>query len=302
MADLTIGTRGSRLALRQAGWVAERLAELGNRVALRVIKTTGDRIGAVPLAALGQSQGVKGVFTKEIEEALIAGEIDLAVHSLKDLPTELDERLALGCVPTRADPRDVLLGKKLGDLRPGDSVGTGSPRRAAQLRHLRPEVVPSEIRGNVDTRIRKLKAGNYDAIVLAAAGLERLGLLDEVAEHLDAGAMVPAIGQGALGIEIRAGDDAARGALAPLHDNPAAREVAAERSLLRALGGGCDIPLGAHATWRDGQLRLLATAAGPGGEMVRAEGAADEGQAPELGARVAAKLRLLGASFAASRA
>lgn len=298
MADLTIGTRGSKLALRQAGWVAERLEQLGNRVAVRVIKTTGDRIGAVPLPALGQSQGVKGVFTKEIEEALIAGEIDLAVHSLKDLPTELDERLDLGCVPRRADPRDVLLGRKLDDLRAGDRVGTGAPRRAAQLRHLRPDVVPSEIRGNVDTRIGKLRAGNYDAIVLAAAGLERLGLLAEVTEHLDARAMVPAVGQGALGIEIRAGDDAARAALAPLHDNRAAREVEAERSLLRALGGGCDIPLGAHATWRDGQLRLLATAAGPRGAMVRAEGAASAAEAPELGARVANELRLLGTGFA----
>lgn len=302
MADLTIGTRGSRLALRQAGWVAERLEELGNRVAVRAIKTTGDRVGAVPLAALGRGQGVKGVFTKEIEEALIAGEIDLAVHSLKDLPTEIDERLALGCVPRRADPRDVLLGSTLDDLRPGDRVGTGSPRRAAQLRHLRPDVIPSEIRGNVDTRIRKLKAGAYDAIVLAAAGLQRLGLLAEVAEHFDARKMVPAIGQGALGIEIRAGDDAARAALAPLHDVRAAMEVEAERSLLRALGGGCDVPLGAHATSRDGRLRLLATAADPGGAMVRAEDAASAEDGAELGARVAAALRVLGADFAGSPA
>ena len=302
MADLTIGTRGSQLALRQAGWVAGRLEELGNRVAVRVIKTTGDRIGAVPLAAFGQSQGVKGVFTKEIEEALLEGEIDLAVHSLKDLPTEIDERLALGCVPRRADPRDALLGKKLVELRPGDRVGTGSPRRAAQLRHLRSDIVPSEIRGNVDTRIRKLKEGDYDAIVLAAAGLQRLGLLAEVVEHFDARKMVPAIGQGALGIEIRAVDEAARAALAPLHDVRAATEVEAERSLLRALGGGCDIPLGAHATSRDGRLRLLATAADTSGAMVRAEGTASAGDAPELGAKVAAELRLLGADFAGSPA
>ena len=301
MADLTLGTRGSKLALRQAGWVADRLEELGNRVAIRVIRTTGDRIGAAALAALGRSQGVKGVFTKEIEEALIAGEIDLAVHSLKDLPTELDERLVLGCIPSRADPRDVLLGGRLGDLRPGDRVGTGAPRRAAQLRHLRPDIVPAEIRGNVDTRIRKLKAGDYAAIVLAAAGLQRLGLLAEVAEHFDARAMVPAIGQGALGIEIRVRDDETSAALAPLHDVQAAREVEAERSLLRALGGGCDIPLGALATSRDGRLCLLATATDPGGAMVRAEGAASAEEASELGVRVAAELRQLGADVAGNR-
>ena len=301
MRDLTIGTRGSKLALRQAGWVAGRLEELGNRVTIRVIKTTGDRIGAVPLAALGQRQGIKGVFTKEIEEALIACEIDLAVHSLKDLPTDLDTRLALGCVPLRADPRDALLGKKLGDLRPGDLVGTGSPRRAAQLRALRPDVTVADIRGNVDTRIRKLRAGDYDAIVLAAAGLERLGLQAEVAEYLEADTMVPAIGQGALGLEIRAGDALALKALAPLHDIRVATEVEAERSLLRSLGGGCDIPLGAHASSRNGRLRLLATAAGSEGGMVRTEDEASTEEAPELGVRVAASLRRLGADFGRTR-
>lgn len=298
MADLTIGTRGSRLALQQARWVGARLEGLGHRVTIRVIRTTGDRAASVPLAALGQSKGIKGVFTKEIEDALIAGGIDLAVHSLKDLPTELDARLALGCVPQRADPRDALLGLARAELRPGDRVGTGSPRRAAQLLRLRPGVIPAEIRGNVDTRIRKLRAGDYDAIVLAAAGLERLGLLAEVAEALEPDDMVPAIGQGALGIEIRAGDEAVRKALAPLHDSRAAAEVSAERSLLRALGGGCDIPLGAHATLRDGELRLIAAAAAPGGSIVRAEGRARPGEAGGLGARVAEDLRRLGADFA----
>ena len=169
MARLKIGTRGSKLARSQAGWVAGRLRASGHEVEIRIIRTTGDRVGAVPLAALGQQQGIKGVFTKEIEEALLAGEIDLAVHSLKDLPTELDERLSLGCIPARADPRDALVGSRLDELRPGDRVGTGSLRRAAQLGLLRPDVAAAEIRGNVDTRLGKLRAGEFDAILLAAA-------------------------------------------------------------------------------------------------------------------------------------
>ena len=298
MPALTIGTRGSQLALRQARWVGAGLERLGCRIAIRVIRTAGDRAASVPLSALGQLQGIKGVFTKEIEEALIAGEIDMAVHSLKDLPTELDERLALGCVPRRADPRDALLGRRLDELRPGDRVGTGSPRRAAQLLRLRPDVVPAEIRGNVDTRIRKLKAGDYDAIILAAAGLERLGLLGEAAEVLDPEAMVPAIGQGALGIEIRAGDDAVRAALAPLHDPCAAAQVEAERSLLRALGGGCDIPLGAHAISRGGHLRLIAAAEVAVGSMLRVEDSGGADEAERLGARVAEDLRSRGVWYA----
>ena len=302
MPALTIGTRGSQLALRQARWVGAGLERLGCRSAIRVIRTAGDRAASVPLSALGQLQGIKGVFTKEIEEALIAGEIDMAVHSLKDLPTELDERLALGCVPRRADPRDALLGRRLDELRPGDRVGTGSPRRAAQLLRLRPDVVPAEIRGNVDTRIRKLKAGDYDAIILAAAGLERLGLLDEAAEVLDPEAMVPAIGQGALGIEIRACDDAVRAALAPLHDPCAAAQVEAERSLLRALGGGCDIPLGAHAISRGGHLRLIAAAEVAVGSMLRVEGSGGADEAERLGARVAEELRSRGVRYASGPA
>lgn len=294
MANLTIGTRGSRLALKQASWVAERLGRVGHAATLRVIRTTGDRVGAIPLAALGERQGIKGVFTKEIEDALIAGEIDLAVHSLKDLPTQLDRRLALGCVPQRADPRDALLGRSLAELRAGDRVGTGSPRRAAQLACLKPGLHVLEIRGNVDTRIRKLKEGKYDAIVLAAAGLDRLGLRAEIAECLEVDAMVPAIGQGALGIEVRSGDDAVLEALAPLHHAVTAAQVTAERSLLRAMGGGCGVPLGAHAASSGDRLCLIAAAAGPGGGMLRAQGAAGATQARKLGIRVAAKLRRLG--------
>ena len=164
MRDLTIGTRGSKLALQQARWVASRLRRSGSPASIRVIRTTGDRVGTVPLASVGTRAGIKGIFTKEIEDALLAGEIDLAVHSLKDLPTELDERLGLGCVPRRVDPRDALLGRTVDELASGGRVGTGSPRRAAQIRALLPAVTVAEIRGNVDTRIGKLRAGQYDAI------------------------------------------------------------------------------------------------------------------------------------------
>lgn len=294
MDGLTIGTRGSQLALCQARWVAAELAARGTAASIRVIKTTGDQSTAVPLAALGAQRGVKGVFTKEIEDALIVGEIDLAVHSLKDLPTEIDGRLALGCVPVRADPRDALLGRRLEALRPGDRVGTGSLRRAEQLRDLVPGIAISDVRGNVDTRIRKLRSGQYDAIVLAAAGLERLGWLDQAAELLSPAQMVPAIGQGALGIESRVGDRRVSEALAAIHHPTTASEVEAERSLLRALGGGCDVPLGGHATCHEGTITLRAAAALSGGGLARLEHSALSGEASSLGIAVAEKLRDLG--------
>ena len=298
MGGLTIGTRGSQLALCQARWVADQLAARGTSARIRVIKTTGDQVTTVALAALGAQSGVKGVFTKEIEEALIAGEIDVAVHSLKDLPTEIDDRLALGCVPARADPRDALLGRRLEELRPGARVGTGSQRRAEQLRELVRGVEIVDVRGNVDTRIRKLRDGQYDAIVLAAAGLERLGWLDEAAELLTPLQMVPAIGQGALGIETRAGDRRVMDALAGIHHPATASEVEAERSLLRALGGGCDIPLGGHATCQAGRITLHAAAAVNGGGLAKVERTARTAEASALGIAVAERLRELGVSCA----
>ena len=294
MGGLTIGTRGSQLALCQARWVAAQLAARGSDASIRVIKTTGDQETAVSLATLGAQRGVKGVFTKEIEEALIASEIDVAVHSLKDLPTEIDERLALGCVPVRADPRDALLGRRLEELRPGNRVGTGSQRRAEQLRDLVPGIEIVDVRGNVDTRIRKLRGGQYDAIVLAAAGLERLGWLDEAAELLAPVKMVPAIGQGALGIETRAGDGRVLDALAAIHHPATAFEVEAERSLLRALGGGCDVPLGGHATCHEGGITLRAAAALNGGGLAKLERSARTAEASALGITVAERLRDLG--------
>ena len=290
MQAVRIGTRGSRLALRQAQWVAEQLREAGHRASVQIIRTTGDRAGSVPLSALGAREGIKGVFTKEIEDALLAGDIDVAVHSLKDLPTALDPRLELGCVPRRADPRDALVGRTVAELESGGRVGTGSRRRAAQIRALVPNVTVAQIRGNVDTRIRKLHAGDYDAIVLAAAGLERLGLQAEVAEYLGTDRMVPAVGQGALGIEIRSGDDRVSEAIAPLHDRDTAAEVLAERTVLRELGGGCDMPLGANGSVAGSWLTLIAAAQANGGSMVSAHDAAPVADAAALGLEVALRL------------
>src|SRR5215831_585294 len=196
---LVIASRGSQLALWQARWVEAQLTARGHTCRIDVIKTTGDKITDVPLAKVG----TKGLFTKEIEEALLDGRADLAVHSLKDLPTELPDGLVLAAIPEREDPRDAVLGKKLADLKPGAKVGTSSLRRAAQLRKLRPDLVIESVRGNLDTRIRKLDEGQYDAILLAAAGMKRLGWGDRIAEILTPDVMCSAVGQGSLAIETR---------------------------------------------------------------------------------------------------
>jgi hydroxymethylbilane synthase len=296
MKSLTIGTRGSQLALWQARWVEEQLQSRGIATRVEIIKTTGDKITDVALAKVGASAGLKGVFTKEIEEALLAGHIDLAVHSLKDLPADLDERLALGAIPERADARDALVGKKLAELPPGANVGTSSLRRAAQLRHLRPDLRVENIRGNIDTRLRKLDEGLYDAILLAAAGLRRMGWQDRIAETLDPEVMAPAVGQGALGIEIRAGDDATRQLLDPLNHHETAATTTAERALLRALGGGCQVPLGGHAHLDSGALRLAAVVVSPDGStLVRTTVEGPLQDPVSVGQRAAAQLRSQGA-------
>jgi hydroxymethylbilane synthase len=296
MKSLTIGTRGSQLALWQAHWVERQLEARGVGTRIEIIKTTGDKITDVALANVGASAGLKGVFTKEIEEALLGGQIDLAVHSLKDLPADLDERLALGAVPERADPRDALVGRTLAELPPGAKVGTSSLRRAAQLRHLRPDLLVENIRGNIDTRLRKLQDGLYDAILLASAGLHRMGWQQRIAETLDPQVMAPAIGQGALGIEIRAGDHATSEILQPLNHRETATTTSSERALLRALGGGCQLPLGGYARLDDGRLHLNAVVVSPDGTTLvraRVEGSPDD---PEgLGLRAAKELRAQGA-------
>src|ERR1017187_5656239 len=238
---LVIASRGSQLALWQARWVAAQLTAAGRECRIEIVKTTGDKITDVPLAKVG----TKGLFTKEIEEALLDGRADLAVHSLKDLPTELPQGLVLAAVPEREDPRDAVVGKPLADLPPGAKVGTSSLRRAAQLRKLRPDLRIESVRGNLDTRLRKLDEGQYDAILLAAAGLKRLGWEYRIAEILPPDIVCPAVGQGALAIET-----GQSGLLTcqQLHHAPTQSAVTAERSLLAALGGGCQVPIGAYAT------------------------------------------------------
>src|ERR1035441_7613281 len=237
---LVIASRGSQLALWQARWVAAQLSAAGHHCRIETFKTTGDKITDVPLAKVG----TKGLFTKEIEEALLDGRADLAVHSLKDLPTELPEGLVLAAVPEREDPRDAVVGKTLAELPLGARVGTSSLRRAAQLRQLRPDLQVESVRGNLDTRLRKLDEGQYDAILLAAAGLKRLGWGDRIAEILPPEQMCPAVGQGALAIETRAGFDG----VALLDHADTHTAVMAERAVLGALGGGCQVPIGAYAT------------------------------------------------------
>jgi hydroxymethylbilane synthase len=275
---ITIGSRGSQLALWQARWVESQLTALGATCCIEIIRTTGDKVTDVPLAKVGG----KGLFTKEIEDALLAGSVDLAVHSLKDMPTELPEGLALQAVPEREDVRDALVGRKLTGLPAGARVGTSSLRRSAQLRYLRPDLVIENIRGNLDTRLRKLDEGQFDAIVLAAAGLRRLGWADRIAELLPEDVCCPAVGQGALAIETRDDEGVAALMCRKLNHKSTRLAVTAERALLGSLGGGCQVPIGAHATVADGRLRLRAVVAAPDGSNLIAavrEGASDDAAA-----------------------
>ncbi len=270
MARLRIGSRGSQLALWQANHISALLREQGYEVELEIIKTTGDKITDVALAQVG----TKGMFTKEIEEALAEGRVDLAVHSLKDLPTELPPGFELVAITTRVNPRDVFLSVKYDSIQmlpKAARVGTSSLRRQAQLKVARPDLVVDPLRGNVDTRVRKLEQGEYDAIILAAAGLTRLGKTQLVKEVLSEEFMCPAAGQGALGIEIRAGDSEMRKHLAFL-DNAAARATTTcERAVLNKLGGGCQVPIGAFAEMSEGTLRLTAIVAKPDGSSILRE-------------------------------
>lgn len=259
---IIIGSRGSQLALWQAHWIEARLQALGAETRLEIIKTTGDKITDVPLAKVGG----KGLFTKEIEEALLDGRIDVAVHSLKDLPTEVPAGLTITAIPEREDARDAVLGKKIADLPQGAKVGTSSLRRSAQLLALRPDLQIESVRGNLDTRIRKLDEGQYESIVLAAAGLNRLGWEARIAEILDPETMVPAVGQGALAVETRDDDGVAQRLVRQLDHAPTRQAVMAERALLAALGGGCQVPIGGHAVEVGGSLRLTSLVIDPQGK------------------------------------
>ena len=294
MSQIRIGTRGSLLARWQAEHVKERLTALGHEVSLVVITTTGDRVLDRRLEAVGG----KGAFLKEIEEALEAREVDLAVHSLKDVPTVLPDGLELCAILERADPRDAFLssGDGLDDLPRGATVGTTSLRRQAQLRAVRPDLSLVDLRGNVDTRIRRLREGRFDAILLAMAGLVRLGRADEATEPLDPRRFIPAPGQGAIALECRADDATVREAVAPLDHPSTARRVSAERSFLTALGGGCNVPLGAHAFEDGAGLELIGLVARvDGSEVLRGESRGTE--AAEVGCTLAEELLSRGAGL-----
>ena len=277
MANLRIGSRGSQLALWQANHVAALLREKGHTVEIEVIKTTGDKITSVALAKVG----TKGMFTKEIEEALHDNRVDLAVHSLKDVPTELEQEFELAAIMKREDPRDAFISVKffsLEELPQGAKVGTSSLRRQCQLKAVRPDLEVFPLRGNVDTRLRKLESGEYDAIILAAAGVLRLGLETHVRSHISADVMCPAVGQGALAIEIRRGDQQTKTLLAFLNDADTQAAINCERALLGSMGGGCQVPIGAYAEKRGDRLFLRAMVGRPdGSEILREQAEGTDG-------------------------
>lgn len=291
--NLRIGSRGSQLALWQANHIAALLRAHGYMVEIEIIKTTGDRLQEVTFAQVGS----KGMFTKEIEEALGERRVDLAIHSLKDLPTDLPSGFALAAIMKREDARDAFISKKYAslDALPHHShIGTSSLRREAQLHALRPDLKVTPLRGNVDTRLRKLEAGEYDAIILAAAGVRRLGMEDAVREILPTAVMCPAAGQGALAVEIRNGDKAVAQHVEFLNDAAARATTECERALLRKLGGGCQVPIGAHATGDGGELHLVARVARQDGSLVITE--EGNGKNPlQLGAKVGERLLKRGA-------
>jgi hydroxymethylbilane synthase len=274
--NLRIGSRGSQLALWQAHHIAALLRGQGHSVEIEIIKTTGDRLQEVTFAQVGS----KGMFTKEIEEALAEGRVDLAVHSLKDLPTELPDSFLLAATPKRVDPRDVFVSVKyenLAALPKGARVGTSSQRRRAQLKALRPDLEAVEFRGNVDTRLRKLAEGQVAAILLAAAGLDRLEKTEWVRERLDPKDFCPAAGQGALGIETRKDDAATLAAVAFLDDAATRFAVTVERVALAALGGGCQVPIGIHCRMRGDSSSLQGLGDTPWAEIFAVVGAPESG-------------------------
>jgi hydroxymethylbilane synthase len=288
---LVIGSRGSQLALWQANYIKDRLEARGVETRIEVIHTKGDKILDVPLNKVGG----KGLFTKEIEEALLDGRIDLAVHSLKDLPTEVPAGLTIACIPQRVEPLDAIIGGKLRELKFGAKVGTSSLRRIAQLKRIRPDLDIQSIRGNVDTRIGKVEKGEYDAIVLAAAGLRRLGWGDIISETFRPDIILPAVGQGALAIETLTEGPGLK-ACEPLDDPWAHFAITAERAMLAELGGGCQVPIGAYATLENTELFLTGGVFSPdGGTMIRYTATGDCTKPAELGRNVAKVLLHRGA-------
>jgi hydroxymethylbilane synthase len=291
LKSLIIGTRASPLALWQAEWVQARLRDRypGSEVSLLKILTTGDRILDVPLARVGG----KGLFVKEIEEAMLRGEIDIAVHSMKDVPTEFPPGLGLACITEREDPRDALVSRGIpfNELPRGARIGTSALRRQAQLLAVRPDLEMVVIRGNVETRIGKMETEQLDGVILAAAGLKRLGFADRVTEYLPLGMSLPAIGQGALGIECRLGDSAVEGMITFLNHQATERCVAAERAFLRRCRGGCQVPIAAYSELDGGALSLSAFIGSvDGGRSVKGSVAGPAERFDSLGTELADRL------------
>ncbi len=294
---IKIGTRASLLATTQSTWVKKQIEDHHQGVSVELVKimTKGDKILDVPLAKVGG----KGLFVKEIEEALLRKDVDLAVHSMKDVPSELPEELHLGIIPKRENPHDAFIANEYAaftDLPQGATVGTSSLRRRAQLAALRPDLQIVDLRGNLDTRLRKLDEGQFQAIILAAAGLNRLGMSSRASGYFSAGEMLPAVGQGALGIELRKDDSELLNGLEFLNDASTTVAVAAERSFLHRLEGGCQVPIGAFAETLNGEVELTGLVASIDGKVVLKEamkGPADEAQ--QLGTELANRLLDMGA-------
>ena len=266
---IIIGSRGSQLALWQANWVKSQLENLhGNAdISIRVITTSGDKIKDVPLSKIGG----KGLFVKEIEEALLAKEIDLAVHSMKDVPIEIPSQLEISIITKRENPLDALIsknGKKLADLPQGATIGTSSLRRSSQLLNYRNDFKIHPLRGNVDTRLKKVEEGKYDAILLASAGLNRLGWSNRITEEISHEIIIPAMGQGALGIETRLGDSKTYNFISSLNHEQTNYEVSAERALVGKLDGGCQVPIGAYAKTEDNLITLKGLVASLDGKII----------------------------------
>ena len=294
---LRIGTRGSKLALTQSEWVKGKIEAQHPDVQVELVrvKTTGDKILDAPLSKIGG----KGLFVKEIEEALLSERIDLAVHSMKDVPAAQPEGLILTTFPEREDPRDAFVSTRYDDLAQlpqGARVGTGSLRRSAQLLHIRPDLELVPVRGNVDTRLRKLEAGEYEAIILAASGLKRLGLKDRISQALDVEQILPAIGQGALGLEVRRDDEGTIGRIDFLNHRETEITIKAERAFLTELDGGCQVPLAAFCRTENGQLRLEGMVAElDGSKVLRDQMRGEESEAEEMGVALARRLLSAGA-------
>lgn len=295
MRHIIVGTRQSALAMTQSTWVCHQLESMYPEISIGMEKivTKGDQILDVTLSKIGG----KGLFVKELEQALLDKKVDFAVHSMKDMPAEIPEGLMIVAIPEREDPRDVLIsrdGRTFSELPKEAKIGTSSLRRAAQLKSARPDLQIVSLRGNIDTRIRKLEEDGLDAIVLAAAGLSRMGWINRATERLSVDICIPAVGQGALAIQCRSDDMELRALLSAMEHAPTRMEVTAERTLLGKLNGGCQVPIGGHAEYQDGLLSLRGIVGTPDGETLLKEFA--EGREPvELGQQVAEKLLEKGA-------